>query len=181
MVDAAAESGLSVEDAALRLRLLDWFGGLDALRGDRSAAEALAWFVRELDVAATTDRDCESTAFVVQVLTRAIAAGGRVLIAAMGYGADHPVSRTVAAADDYGRQPSENAHDAYFAAATNSYPYGAGEGCYAMDGAASCEPGSGCISGAGSLAQIAFRAGAPAVLDALGAELTPWLHGIEAP
>lgn len=183
MIDAAADSGLSADDAALRLRLLDWFGGLDVHCDGRSADEALAWFVRELDLAAMTDWGSESwsTAFVVQVMTRAIAAGGRVLIAEMGFGADHPVSRTLVAADDYSRQPSENAYDAYVAAATNSYPYGAGDGCLTINEAGSCGPGSGCTSGFGSLAQIAAQAGAPAVLAALSAELTPWLRDIEAP
>jgi len=76
-------------------------------------------------------------------VTRAIAAAGRVLIRHNGFRDGHPVLNTLAAAEDYSRRPSEQAYKAYFDAATRSFPYGAGEGCYKVRGSTSCERATG--------------------------------------
>jgi hypothetical protein len=106
--------------------------------------------------------------WATRALTRAVARAGRVLIAHRGFGPAHPVATTVAAAEAYLAQPSEEAYAVYFAAATRSYPFGAGEGCYRVGDAQHCRPGSGCRSGAGTLDQIAAVVGARAVWAAIG-------------
>jgi hypothetical protein len=77
------------------------------------------------------------------------------------------MAATIAAADAYLEHPSEETYMAYVAAATRSYPYGAGDGCYRIDGAENCGPGSGCRSGAGTLDRIAAVVGARAVREAI--------------
>jgi hypothetical protein len=102
-----------------------------------------------------------------RALTRAVARAGRVLLAHEGFGPRHPVAETVAAAEAFLDRPAEVTRRAYFAAASMSYPFGAGEGCYSLDAAAGCGPGSGCRSGAGTLDRIAGVVGARAVLAAI--------------
>jgi len=109
--------------------------------------------------------------WATRALTRAVARAGRLLLAHQGFGPEHPVAATIAAAEAYLAHPSEEAYTAYFAAATGSYPYGAGEGCYRVDGAEDCGPGSGCRTGAGTLDLIAAVVGARAVRDAVRAAI----------
>lgn len=111
--------------------------------------------------------DLADTEWATRALTRAVVRAGRVLIAQRGFGSAHPVASTVAAAEAYLARPSEEAYAVYFAAATRSYPFGAGEGCYRVDGIEDCRPGSGCGSGAGTLDQIAAVVGARAVWAAI--------------
>jgi hypothetical protein len=162
-------------DADVRQSLLDWLSGLDQLGDEESSQRALRDLIRRLDLTDSTDRD--PTSARVQALTRTIAAAGRVLIRDQAFPDGHPVPKTLAAAEHYSRRPSEQAFRAYFDAATRSYPYGAGEGCYKVRGSTSCEPGSGCRSGAGSLDQVAAVVGAPAVTAAIEHELGGWLGG----
>jgi hypothetical protein len=105
--------------------------------------------------------------WATRALTRAVARAGRLLLTHPGFGPEHPVAATIAAAEAYVAHPSEEAYAEYFAAATRSYPFGAGEGCYRVDGAEDCEPGSGCRTGAGTLDQIAAVVGAQGVRDAI--------------
>jgi hypothetical protein len=79
------------------------------------------------------------------------------------------IARTVAAAGQYASAPSEEHWAELFRAATSSYPFGPGEGCYCIDelGVQGCGPGSGCRSGAGSFASIAESYGYDAVATAL--------------
>jgi len=121
----------------------------------RSLRRLIGWF------------DIASDEWATRTLTRAVAKAGRLLVAHQGFGPEHPVAATIAAAEAYLAHPSEEAYTAYFAAATRSYPYGAGEGCYRVDGAEDCGPGSGCRSGAGTLDQIAAVVGARAVREAI--------------
>ncbi|RSM42595.1 hypothetical protein DMB66_54610 [Actinoplanes sp. ATCC 53533] len=118
----------------------------------------------------TTDNE-----WATQALTRAVARAGRLLVAHQGFGPEHPVSATIAAADAYLEHPSAESYAAYFAAASRSYPFGAGEGCYRVVGAEDCGPGSGCRTGAGTLDQVASAVGAGAVLRAI--KLRPAAQG----
>jgi hypothetical protein len=83
------------------------------------------------------------------------------------------IARTIAAARQYVGAPSEEHWAELFRAATSSYPFGPGEGCFCIDelGAEGCGPGSGCRSGAGSFASIAESYGYDAVATALRSAL----------
>lgn len=176
VADPVSDVEMSVNDDVLRRALLGWLDGVEAIIGEDSRQDALRWFIRELDRVVASDG--ESTTLAVQALTRAIAAAGRVLVAKLGLGKTSPVWLTVAAADRYTARPCEDTYEAYIWAATDSYPYGAGDGCLRIIGDESCAPGSGCVSGAGSLEQVAITTGASAVLGALSVELRPWLCGV---
>lgn len=128
------------------------------------------------------DLECASAspeALQKQILTRSIVAAGRVLVAKQAFPTSHPVVATIQAAERYCLEPTEERFDSYFKAATASYPFGAGEGCYAVSelGYAGCEAGSGCISGAGSLYQIAAFVGVEVAVQQIAQELIPWLRG----
>ncbi|MFC0431401.1 hypothetical protein [Kutzneria buriramensis] len=88
-------------------------------------------------------------------LARMTAAAGRLLFRHKGWDDSHPVARTLAAADAFVAGPSDDTYSEYVRVATNSYPFGAGDGCFKLPGYDSCEPGSGCTTGAGSLWSIA--------------------------
>jgi hypothetical protein len=107
-----------------------------------------------------------------QVLARAVVAAGRPL---MERAPAPAIAATLAAAEAYARSPGDETQNEYFACATRSYPYGSGEGHYGIE--AGCEPGSGCISGAGTLVCVGRQVGFEVVVDALTAELLPWLRG----
>jgi hypothetical protein len=121
----------------------------------RSLRRLISWF------------DTVDDEWTTRALTRAIARAGHLLLTHRAFGVEHPVAATIAAAEAYLAHPSEEAYSAYFAAATRSYPYGAGEGCYRVEGAEDCGPGSGCRTGAGTLDQIAAVVGAHAVRVAI--------------
>jgi hypothetical protein len=135
-----------------------------------------------LDLIRWLDLECAGAApesLPQQILTRAIVAAGFALAQKRNFPATAPAMRTIDAAAQYCLAPTEHYFDCYFEAATASYPFGAGDGCYAIDelGYASCEPGSGCRSGAGSLYQMALDLSVDAVWQALTLELIPWLQG----
>jgi hypothetical protein len=111
--------------------------------------------------------DIVDNEWAARALTRAVARAGRLLLAHQEFGPNRPVAATLAAAEAYLAHPSEEARMMYFAAATRSYPYGAGEGCYRVEDADDCGPGSGCRTGAGTLDQIAAVVGARAVHEAI--------------
>ena len=115
----------------------------------------------------------------MQILTRSVIAAGKGLVKKRAYPRNHPVVKTLQAAEAYSLLPTKVAFDRYFYAATNSYPFGTGEGCYAVKelGYAGCELGSGCKSGAGTLDQIAYEVGAEEVMQLIAEEVVPWLKG----
>jgi hypothetical protein len=129
----------------------------DDERARRSLRRLIFWF------------DTIDNQWTTRALTRAVARAGRLLLAHQDFGPEHPVAATITAAEAYLAHPSERAYLAYVAAATRSYPYGAGEGCYRVDGVETCGPGSGCGTGAGTLDQIAAVVGAGAVREAIRA------------
>jgi hypothetical protein len=107
-----------------------------------------------------------------RVLARAVVAAGRPL---MERAPAPTIAATLAAAEVYARSPGDETQSEYFACATSSYPYGSGEGHYGIDDG--CEPGSGCISGAGTLHCVGRQIGFEVVVGALMADLVPWLRG----
>jgi hypothetical protein len=107
-------------------------------------------------------------------LARAVVAVGPALLAATGA---PTVAATLAAAEEFVRSPDEEKRRRYVERATASYPYGPGDGCLTLPGDECDSPGSGCRSGAGTLAQVATVLGAEVVADRLGADLIPWLRG----
>jgi hypothetical protein len=70
-------------------------------------------------------------------------------------------------------EAGDDAWAAFYRAATSSYPFGPGEGCFCVEalGANGCQPGSGCRSGAGSFDSIALTLGYAPVAAALRAVL----------
>jgi hypothetical protein len=136
---------------------------------------SLLTLISWLDLACAT---ASPASFQKQLLTRAIAAAGYELVKKKNFPADHPVIATIKAAEAYLLAPTDETFAGYFSAATNSYPFGAGEGCYAIRelGYPGCEPGSGCMSGAGSLYNIAHATGFEVVWQSITSELIPWLQ-----
>jgi hypothetical protein len=106
-----------------------------------------------------------------------VAAAEVSAVAAMRAGS--AVAATLAAAEAYVRAPGDETYNAYFECATNSYPYGTGEGHYGID--EECEPGSGCFTGAGTLYFAGCQVGFGVVIEALRAELVPWLRRLVGP
>ncbi len=106
----------------------------------------------------------------------------------MGYklidtqGASETIVATIKAAENYALNPTEQNWDLLFHCATRSYPFGPGDGCLSipeLENGVTCRPGSGCISGAGSLASLGLDdAGAFATI---AAELLPWIDGTDDP
>jgi hypothetical protein len=129
--------------------------------------------VEALDRAVVRDRRHDRVhGIAAQALARAVAAAGRPLLE------QEPIPQiaaTLAAAEAYARAPSDETHLVYFERATSSYPYGSGEGHYGVE-TQSCEPGTGCRSGAGTLFFAASAVGFDVVIRALAAELAPWLR-----
>ena len=86
------------------------------------------------------------------------------------------ISATLGAAEAYARDPGDQTELALFECATDSYPFGPGEGHYGITERDGCEPGSGCRSGAGTLLFAARETGFAVVIQVLTAELAPWLR-----
>lgn len=106
-----------------------------------------------------------------QVLARAVTAALRPLTEQVPA---PNIAATLAAAQAYVRAPGDRTWDAYATCATSSYPYGSGDGHYGVE--ESCDPGTGCITGAGTLIHIAEEVGFEVVVEALASELVPWLR-----
>ena len=137
--------------------------------------ESLLNFISWLDL------ECSGASveeFPWQLLTRSIMAAGHELVKKLQFPSDHPVMATLQAAEAYCRAPGSDTFAAYFKAATASYPFGSGEGCYAVKecGYDGCQPGSGCSSGAGSLYFIAKEINCDVIWNAISAEVLPWLE-----
>jgi hypothetical protein len=114
-----------------------------------------------------------------QILARAVVSAGRPLAehaVTPARAARSAVAATLVAAEAYVQAPGDDTYDAYFKFATNSYPYGTGEGHYGIG--EECEPGSGCYTGAGTLYFVGREVGFGVVIEALQAELVPWLRGL---
>jgi hypothetical protein len=116
-----------------------------------------------------------------QALARAVAAVGRPLLARHPDGPQTTrIGVTLAAAEAYARDPGDQTELALYECATDSYPFGPGEGHYGTTERDGCEPGSGCRSGAGTLLFAARETGFAEAVQALTAGLIPWLRGSTA-
>jgi hypothetical protein len=113
------------------------------------------------------------TSFPQQILARAVVAFGYRLFEQHAF---PTIARTIQAAEQFASEPTEAHFDLYQSAATQSYPFGPGDGCYALPetGYAGCVPGSGCSSGAGCLALSDVGEGV--VMEAIANDLLPWLR-----
>lgn len=107
------------------------------------------------------------------MLARAVVAVGYRLLEQHGL---PTIAQTTEAAEQFAIEPTEAHLDHYQSAATQSFPFGSGDGCYALPetGYAGCEPGSGCRSGAGCLALSNLDA--RVVMEAIANDLLPWLR-----
>ena len=142
-----------------------------------SPAPAAAWlddWITTLDRAIVAEYDeGRHGGPAVQALARCVVAVGPDLAEGASTVAD-----TLDAAQTFVDDPTEAARQEYVARATRSYPYGPGDGCLALDGRACADPGSGCRSGAGTLAQVAAAIGADTVRTRIEAAVPPWLRSV---
>jgi hypothetical protein len=127
--------------------------------------ELVTWLDHRL---AATPHDSLET----QLFVRALIAMGRL------FDETSTVEHTLEVAASYAAEPSDAHYGALQAAATNSYPFGPGDGCLAVHeiGFAGCALGSGCRSGSGTLV-LGFTPsiGHAAVARAIREDLTAWL------
>ena len=152
-----------------------------AILGDGAAGpeRQLRTLVTTIDLAVARER---GHGLAMQALARAVAAVGRPLLARHPDGPQTPrISATLAAAEAYARDPDDRTELALYECATDSYPFGPGEGHYGTTERDGCEPGSGCRSGAGTLLFAARDTGFAAAIQALTAELGPWLRSTGLP
>ena len=92
-------------------------------------------------------------------LARMTAAAGHRLYEHQGWDQSHPVARTLVAAEAFVADPTDDTYSGYVRAATASYPFGAGDGCFRLPEFDGCDPGSGCTTGAGTLWSIGHTIG----------------------
>lgn len=113
-----------------------------------------------------------------QILARAVITIGHQLIHKLGLAT---IKHTTEMAEIFAIEPTVENFNAYQHAATNSYPFGSGDGCYAVSetGFAGCEPGSGCSSGSGCLYLSGLEN--DFVMQCIADELIPWLENREDP
>jgi hypothetical protein len=146
----------------------------DLLASDVSPRDFVLELVKRLDLRIAALRVAgEGAPLETEALVRSFIAAGCLL---------EPmptVARTPHAAREYVDDPTEDRYAALYEAGTNSFPFGPGVGCQAVPaiGYTGCEPGSGCLSRAGTLASIAEMVGYDAVAGAIKKELTDWLRG----
>lgn len=151
---------------------------LDRLRADGPAHSRLLDVVRILDLAhieATRGADDAVCAFIVLVLALASDATSAAVAEAIPV-ARANVEAVAHAARAFVGSPDETTSDAFHAAATAAFPFGPGDGCFAV--AELWEhgtPGAGCASSAGCLMAMAHFIGAEATLSSLERELSAWV------
>ena len=151
-----------------------------AILGDGAAGpeRQLRTLVTTIDLAVAREPE---HGLAAQALARAVAAVGLPLLARHPDGPQSPrISATLAAAEAYARDPDDRTERALYECATDSYPFGPGEGHYGTTERDGCEPGSGCRSGAGTLLFAARETGFAEAIDTLTAELSPWLRASQA-
>jgi hypothetical protein len=88
----------------------------------------------------------------------------------------HPTWATLRASEAFVAEPCEETWEHLVSSATQSYPFGPGDGCYSVSGHVRCDAGSGCKSGAGTIAIVASTVGAAEALDTIRVALIPWLQ-----
>ena len=139
---------------------------------------SLLQFISRLDQECIASEDVAS--LPNQILARAVVALGYKLLHTQG--AIETIIETIKSAENYALNPTEQNWDLLFHCATMSYPFGPGDGCLSipeLGNGATCRPGSGCISGAGTLASLGLDDAA--VFATIAAELLPWMNGTDDP
>ncbi|MEZ4383612.1 MAG: hypothetical protein R3A79_19935 [Nannocystaceae bacterium] len=153
---------------------------LDAPDPDR---RALLELVRLLDLAlreALGERDEATLAFIDEAVARMVIAGAPFYLDAYPR-AQARAAATLAAAERFVAAPSESTRAAYTRAATSSYPFGPGDGCFAVPELGDHgTPGAGCAGGVGCVAYLAPEDAATRLVLALRRELGPWLRAAAA-
>lgn len=134
-----------------------------------------------LNLISWLDLECSKAPLISlpqQILARAVVALGHVLNEKLDY---ETITHTIQAAERFALEPTIDNFDIYQSAATNSYPFGPGDGCYSIaeTGYSGCEPGSGCSSGSGCLYISEFDE--IVVMEVLGKNLLPWLQSEDDP
>lgn len=106
-------------------------------------------------------------------LARALSAAGRASKIATD------IEPVILAAEAFAIDPTHATQTAFQVAATESYPFGPGDGCLSVPelGQAGCAPGSGCVSGAGTLMEFTAIDGDERVARVVVSELVAWLRG----
>lgn len=94
--------------------------------------------------------------------------------------------QTIKSGENYALDPTETNWVAFTSSATMSYPFGPGDGCFSIErfektNNLSCKPGSGCSSGAGSLASTSNGLNEIEIMQAIAAELVPWIRDNDDP
>ncbi len=140
--------------------------------------EALLDFVHWIDLEYCQTSDSKNQEIINQIITRAIIAMGHYIIenAKLNSAQSANINKTLIAASEYAVFPSQQNLDNYFFEATNSYPFGKGEGCYSVKSLVKDKPcgiGTGCRSGAGSLCSNGVDN--KVVFSLLKENLLPWL------
>ncbi len=140
--------------------------------------ESLLNFISWLDRACIASEDVTSLPY--QILARAVVAGGYLLI--NDQGEIETIVETIRAGENYALNSTEQNWDLFFECATRSYPFGPGDGCLSireLENGATCRPGSGCISGSGSLASLGCDDAD--TMRKIAEELLPWILGNDDP
>jgi hypothetical protein len=112
----------------------------------------------------------------------AVATSGMLCAALQAEAAVHHVTATTRAAREYALHPTEENDNAFFEAATDSFPFGPGDGCLAVEELGGHETrGAGCGSGAGFIWYVAQQIGMGRARAAIVRDVVPWLEGTGDP
>jgi hypothetical protein len=140
-----------------------------------ASKESLFDFISWLDKECI--KDSEVTSLPYQILARSVVALGNKIINEEG---EIPtVRKTINSAEQFALEPTETNWDKLFEDASQSFPFGPGEGCYSikeLEIEGPCEAGTGCISGAGTLAGSGLDEAE--VMQCIATELIPWITEI---
>lgn len=141
--------------------------------------EALLDFIQWIDTEYCKASNSKNQDIINQIITRAIIGVGHYLVANIKLDSTQStnINKTINVASEYVIFPSKRNLDNYFFEATNSYPFGAGEGCYSVKSLVTTEPcgiGTGCRSGAGSLCSFGLEN--KIVFSIIKKNLIPWLN-----
>lgn len=141
--------------------------------------EALLDFIHWIDIEYAKKNNPKQHATINQIITRAIIALGHCMIENSKLNSTQlsGIQKTIEAASEYVVFPNQQNLDNYFFEATNSFPFGAGEGCYTVSSLVKtehCGIGTGCRSGAGSL--YFHKLDNKIVFSIIKENLLPWLR-----
>ena len=145
-----------------------------------ASRKSLLNFINWLDMECINSQDPSSLPF--QILARSIIAVGYKLLD--NEGAIETIVQTIRSGENYALNPTENTWETFHYCSTNSYPFGPGDGCYSIEELEGVPhkhstPGSGCTSGAGSLASLGMNEAE--VMKIIAKELAPWISEIDDP